>query len=417
MRVAYLVNQYPKTSHTFVRREIEALERCGVEVIRYSIRPLDEPLVDQADLSELRRTRTLLSEGLVKLLRATLAVAAVRPLAFARAMALGLRLGWRSERGLLRHLAYLCEACLLVRHLDALQVAHLHAHFGTNSTAVAMLCRALGGPPFSFTAHGTESFAAPQRIGLRLKIARAIFVVAVSEYGRTSLLRSSLGRGSANMHVVHCGVDRGYFGVADSPVPAAPRFSCIARFSAEKGLTVLLAAMAELVAEGRTLELDIIGDGKLRPEIERTVARLGLQGCVRLLGWRSGAEVRASLLASRALVVPSLAEGLPVVLAESLALARPVIASAIGGIPELVETGVNGWLVSPNSTSELARAMRVVLDAPPEELTRMGRAGRERVRALHDVATAAVQLAHLFSRSAAQAHLSVAGHHPEPLTQ
>jgi glycosyltransferase involved in cell wall biosynthesis len=113
-------------------------------------------------------------------------------------------------------------------------------------------------------------------------------------------------------------------------------------------------------------------------------------------------------VASRALVVPSVAEGLPVVLAESLALARPVIASAIGGIPELVETGIDGWLVPPHSVAELAHAMRVVLEAAPEELMRMGRAGRERVRALHDVSAAAAQLARLFGATAAQPDSPVA---------
>jgi glycosyltransferase involved in cell wall biosynthesis len=401
VRVAYLINQYPKTSHTFVRREIEALERCGVDVLRYAIRPLLEPLVDPDDRDEQRRTRTLLAEGRVALLRAALVVAATRPLAFARALALGLRLGWRSERGLLRHLAYLCEACLLLRHVVASQVSHLHAHFGTNSAAVAMLCRALGGPPYSFTAHGTESFAAPGRIGLSLKIARALFVVAVSEDGRARLLQSSPDPGTANIHLVHCGVDHRFLDVDESPVPAAPRLSCIARFSAEKGLAVLLKAAAELAAEGRVFELAIIGDGELRPDIERGVARLGLLGHVRLLGWRSGAEVRAHLLASRALVLPSVAEGLPVVLAESLALARPVIASSVGGIPELVESGVDGWLVPPFSSTRLAQAMRVVLDTRPEDLTRMGHAGRERVRARHDVAMAATQLARLFGNTTA----------------
>ena len=106
-------------------------------------------------------------------------------------------MGRRAERPFPIHLVYLAEACRVVRWLRSADVQHLHAHFGTNSAEVAMLVNVLGGPPWSFTAHGPEEFDKAQFIGLAEKIRRAAFVIAVSSFGRSQLFRwvaaSSIG--------------------------------------------------------------------------------------------------------------------------------------------------------------------------------------------------------------------------------
>ena len=180
MKLAYLVNQYPRVSHTFIRREIAAIENTGLAVARFSIRSSPEEVVDPSDRAELERTQVVLSVGMHGLLLALLDRLLRSPLSLFGAALLTLRIGWRSERGLLRHLAYLAEACVLVRWFRAAGITHVHAHFGTNSAAVAMLCHALGGPPYSFTVHGPEEFYKALAISLRTKIERARFVVAIS---------------------------------------------------------------------------------------------------------------------------------------------------------------------------------------------------------------------------------------------
>ena len=154
MTIAYLVNQYPKVSHSFIRREIAGIEAMGIKVARFSIRSCSAELVDEVDKLEQELTQVVLGIGKVGLLYALIRVAITRPARFLSALWLMLFVGWHSERGILRHFAYLAEACVLLRWFDDLEIAHVHAHFGTNSTTVAMLCRALGGPPYSFTVHG-----------------------------------------------------------------------------------------------------------------------------------------------------------------------------------------------------------------------------------------------------------------------
>jgi glycosyltransferase involved in cell wall biosynthesis len=379
LKVGYLVGGYPRTSHSFIRREIKALESLGVEVLRHSQRPLDEPLVTEADQLEYARTRVILSEGVAGHAWAVAAAALRRPLTFVRALSVALTLGNRSERGPFRHLVYLAEAAVLERWLRASGVSHLHAHFGGHTATVALLCRCLGGPPFSFTIHGLDEYD-----GVREKVAQAAFVVAISSFGRAQLYRRTNTGDWSKIHEVHCGVDERLLSAPLTPVPQAPRLVCVARFHVEKGHLVLLEAAARLAADGMRFEIVLVGDGPLRPVIEERVRRLGLEQRIDVAGWMSEERVREAILASRALVLPSFAEGLPVVLMEALALGRPVIASTLSGIPELVVPGTNGWLVPAGSVEALVPALREALVARPERLEAMGRAGAALVAQRHD---------------------------------
>ena len=161
MKIAYLINQYPQPSHTFIRREINALEKLGQSVTRYTVRPVKTALADPDDQAEQRKTRAVLSGGALRLIGATIRTLATRPAAFLRTLALARRIAKPSGRGLMLHMVYVAEACVLLRWTQQDQIQHVHAHFGTNSTAVAMLLHELGGPRYSFTCHGPDEFDRP----------------------------------------------------------------------------------------------------------------------------------------------------------------------------------------------------------------------------------------------------------------
>jgi glycosyltransferase involved in cell wall biosynthesis len=396
MTIAYLVNQYPKVSHSFIRREIAGVEACGIRVARFSIRSCGSELVDEVDKRELEKTQVVLGIGKIGLLFALLRVAITRPARFLSAFWLMLQVGWHSERGVLRHFAYLAEACVLLRWFSDFGIAHVHAHFGTNSTTVAMLCRALGGPPYSFTVHGPEEFDKAEAIALTEKIKRSAFVVGVSSFGKSQLYRWCEHEQWSKIQVVHCGVDELFLTQAHIPVPDEPRLVCVGRLSEQKGHLLLLEAASRLAAEGLPFKLVFVGDGPLRPQIETLIARHGLQDHIEITGWASNNQVQQHILASRAMVLPSFAEGLPVVVMEALALGRPVISTYVAGIPELVEPGTCGWLVPPGSVESLTGAMRAALQWPVEKLEQMGRVGAERVAQQHDAAIEASKLAALF---------------------
>lgn len=399
MRVAYLVNQYPKVSHTFIRREILALEGLGVQVDRFALRGWQEQVADATDTAEQQRTHYLLQRGLLALVLALLRVLLSRPRAFASALVLALRMARGSARGWPYHLAYLAEACVLLGELSAGGATHLHAHFGTNTAEVAMLTRALGGPPYSFTVHGPEEFDSPQALGLQQKIRGAHSVVAISSFGRSQLWRWADLADWAKVQVVHCGLDAAFFGGRAEPPSIAARLVCVGRLCEQKGQLLLIEACARLHAEGLRFELVLAGDGDMRPQVEAAIARHGLGTSVHITGWVDSNRVREEIAAARALVLPSFAEGLPVVLMEALAVGRPVLSTYVAGIPELVRDGVEGWMFEAGSVEAAAQAMRRCLEAPAEVLQAMGEAGRARVLQRHDARTEAARLVALWSRS------------------
>jgi glycosyltransferase involved in cell wall biosynthesis len=396
MRVGLLVNQYPKVSHTFVRREAAGLEAAGLVLSRFSIRRVGESLVDPEDVAEAARTRVLLDEPPAALASA---LAAAGP-GLAGAAGPLLALTRRGDRGLPQHLAYLAEAAILRRWCAEEGVDHVHVHFGTNSATVAYLCRRLGGPPFSMTVHGPEEFDRAPVIGLARKVEAAAFTVAISDYGRSQLYRLVPRHHWERIHVVRCGLDADYLEAEPSAPPGERRLVFVGRLSEQKGAEVLIEATARLHESGRGFSLVLVGDGERRSALEEEIRRRGIADHVEITGWADGARVRQELARARALVLPSFAEGLPVVLMEALALGRPAISTYVAGIPELVRPGESGWLVPAGSVEPLVGAMAEALDASPEALRELGAAGRRAVLARHDARENARSLAQLI----AQAH-------------
>lgn len=403
MKLLYLISEYPKVSHSFVRREIAAHIAAGHRVDRIAIRGWDLPLADPADVAEREHTVYVLKAGLVGLLLAAVAVFASSPPRFLKALGAAVGMSRRADRGLPYHLIYLLEAAWIVRRIRGAGYQHLHAHFGTNPAEVAMLVSMLCGLPYSFTAHGPDEFDRPEALHLREKVARAAFVVTVSAYGRSQMLRWVRHEDWHKVRVVHCGVDAAFLQAPIQPVAAVPRLVCVGRLSGQKGQLLLLEAASRLKRDGVAFELVLAGDGEMRDSIEAAIAQHALADRVRITGWISAAQVRDELIAARALVLPSFAEGLPVVVMEAMALGRPVLSTYIAGTPELVVPGETGWLVPAGDVDALVEAMKTCLAAGVTELDAMGQAARARVARRHDVAHEAAKLASLIESAVPEA--------------
>lgn len=395
MRVGYIVSEYPKVSHTFIRREIEAVEACGIDVERISIRD-GGAVVDPLDRVEHGRTTRLLDGGTAALLVAGLRCLLHVPVRTLKTFWLACRMGLGADRPMPVHWVYFLEAAMVADLVRRRAVSHLHAHFGSNPAEVAMLAAQLSGITYSFTAHGTVETDNARAIGLPAKIGAAAFVVAVSDYGKAQMMRWIPPNQWPRIHVVHCGLGPEYLDCSAPPIEAGAGFLAVGRLSEEKGHLCLVNAFASMLKTGASSRLVLAGDGPLRAVIEGRCRELGIADRVRITGWVSGDQVRQLLLESRALVLPSFAEGLPVVLMESLALGRPVVSSWVAGVPELVEAGVNGWLVPPGNEDALGQAIQQCLDASPDTLASMGSAGQHAVRQRHDARTEGARLADLF---------------------
>lgn len=397
-KIAYFVNQYPMVSHSFIRREILAVERQGFEVLRIALRGWNGKLIDAQDIEERRRTRYVLQAGALPLLVALAKTLLASPGRFLSALALAVRMGRRADRPLPYHLLYLAEACRMLPWLRNFGAMHLHAHFCSNSAEIAMLVRALGGPRYSFTVHGTAEFDKLDFLGIEEKVDRAAFVVSVSSFGRSQLYRRIKHAQWPKISVIHCGLEPAFHDGEPTPPSATPSLICVGRLSAEKGQLLLVEAAARLAAKGIQFNLVLAGDGEMRGQIEALSMRHGLKSRVRITGWISSAQVRDEILAAHGLVLPSFSEGLPVVIMEAMALRRPVLATCVGGIPELVQPGRHGWLFPAGSVDELAAAMEAFFSMSPDALHEMGEAAHLRVVARHSIDAEAEKLAELFRK-------------------
>ena len=388
--IAYLNSFYARASDSFIRAEVIQLRGFGHTVHTFSIRkPPASELVSAEIIDEHARTDYILSHGVLALINSALLELFRAPLRMLSTIVTAVRCSNPGLKGRLWPIAYFFEACYLSRQLLAKAVDHLHDHNGQGCAFVAMLASELSGVPYSLTIHGPGEFDQPMVLSLTDKIERSRFAVAISEYGRSQLFRWSAVEHWQKIHVVHCGVNLESW--VAHPIENGRRLVCVGRLAREKGHVILVEAIARLKHLPH-FEVVIVGDGPLRGEIEARANTLGVQDRVRVTGWMSGDKVREEILASCAMVLPSFAEGLPVVLMESLALERPVITTAIAGIPELVQNGKSGWLIPAGSIDALTNAIRELLVTPLERLAEMGRAGAVSVREQHDQAREARKL-------------------------
>ncbi|MEQ8770545.1 MAG: glycosyltransferase [Phycisphaerales bacterium] len=388
MRLAYLTNQYPAVSHTFIRRELRELERRGHLVVRCAIRPSAGTLVDPEDLAEASKTFHVVHEPRGRVLLVCASELITRPARAINALRLAIGCGRRSPAGVLKNLIYLAEAVVLRRRFARDRIEHVHVHFGTNPAMVARLVRTLGGPGYSITVHGPDELDDHRGHDLAGKIADARFTVAISDFTRSQLMRWADRPDWDRLHVVHCTVgDEDLSSPPVEPPSGAATFVNVGRLSAQKGQLVLIDGFARLIERGVDARLVIVGDGELRPSVEQAIRENELESRITLTGSLPGAEVRKRLAEAHALVLPSFAEGLPMVIMEAFAVGTPVISTTVAGIPELVEHGRSGILIAPGRADLVADAMERIAQTPADARREMARVGRAAVVERHRTRT------------------------------
>jgi glycosyltransferase involved in cell wall biosynthesis len=383
VNIAYLMNAYPMTSTTFIRREIEALECLGLDIHRHAVRTWTGKLVDPRDIAEKEQTRYLLTRNVSGLITASIREVFLNPRGVMRATGIWIKLLKNSGGGLVKHIAYFMQATYFRQLAQSEHINHVHVHFATNATAVALLSRMMGGPSYSFTVHGPDELIDPKKLSFGIKIKHAAFVIAISDYCKNEVVRVAPAGHCDKIIVARCALALEEFDDTHDVNDNSQMFVCVGRLCPQKGQVLIPRAAAELRNEFPDLKIVLAGDGESRSAVEAAIAAYGVADMVELRGWVSNSEVLDLIKKSRALLLPSYAEGLPVVIMEALASGRPVISTTIAGIPELVDDSC-GWLFPAGDQEELVAAIRVALKCTPSVLARMGESGRDRVAKLHD---------------------------------
>lgn len=399
--IAYLTSAYARATDTFIRDEVTQLRAAGDVVVTFSIRRPDASEVVNDQVAAERAATTYLLDLPWTVFAGALAWQVVlHPRRLGEALRTTRSLSRPGLRARLWPVFYLLEACVLARHLRRAGVDHLHDHIGEGSASVALLASQLTGIPYSFTVHGPSEWDRPHELSLDLKTRGAAFVATISEHTRGQLRRWVSHQDWDKVHVVRCGVRTSDGAEAPgTPLHGVPTLVSVGRLAHEKGHLVLLQSLTRPPLLGSRLRVVIIGDGPERKTLESYVADHHLASTVELVGWQPTEQVLRTMRAATALVMPSFAEGLPVSIMEAYLVGLPVISSDVGGVSELVEPGVCGWLVTPGSVEELTAALADLVAMGEDQRRAWGRHGRQRVLTSHSIESEVAVLRELIHRS------------------
>jgi colanic acid/amylovoran biosynthesis glycosyltransferase len=403
MRIAYLTGEYPRATDTFIQREIITLRERGVDVHTFSIRPTgDEHMVGEEQKSERDRTFYILPANPIKLFFAHLSLLFSTPKEYFDAVKLAWLTSQPGIRGAFYQLFYFLEAGILAKQIKIRDLAHLHNHIAEGSGTVAMLAAKLGGFTYSFTLHGPNIFFRAHQWRLDEKIKRALFVSCISNYARSQGMIFAPHEKWNQMHIIHCGIDPKLFNVVSHQNSGeqnlgdqnlgdqnsgdqnsgeknqGKRLLFVGRLATAKGLPILLESLVVLKRLHPDILLTVVGDGPDRENLQKITVQLGLNSNVHYVGYKSQTEVREYFQQTDIFVMSSFAEGIPVVLMEAMASGLPVVATQIAGVSELVEDGINGYLVPPGNAMFLQEKIeKLLVDAKLR--AKFGTSGRIKV--------------------------------------
>lgn len=398
-RVAYIMSRFPKLTETFILYEMLAMERLGVAVEIYPL------------LRTRQRVRHAEAERLVQrahfhpflslpILHAQWHFLRQRPREYVKLLAEILCGTYRSLNFLVGAIGIFPKAVRFAYEMPRAGITHIHAHFATHPAVAALIVHRLTGIPFSFTAHGSDLHV--DKTMLAEKVKAAAFAVTVSRYNKEVMLAEGGEAIRDKVRVVHCGVDANSFPIA-RPRASGGSFQilCVASFEEVKGHRYLVEACELLRDRGVNFTCQLVGEGPLHKTIQRQISAAGLEAHFRIHGTLPRSGVLQLLAQADVMALASVPtrngkrEGIPVALMEGMAADLPVVASAISGIPELVENGISGFLAPSRDSVSLANALER-LSKDLELRQRLGRAARDKVLREFNLELNAARLAELF---------------------
>jgi len=399
LRIAYLVSQYPGVSHTFILREVLALRERGIEIETASINdPPSYGKMTQVEQREAANTFYVKRAGATGFLKALAWTLLRHPAGVARGLFSAFRLGWANPSRFVFCFFYYAEAVVLARWVQQRSCSHLHVHFATEAATVGMILTRIVPVSMSMTVHGPDEFYDVHGYFLPQKVAACRFIVCISFFARSQLMRLAPGEKWYKLDIARLGVDSAHFVPRPhrtSPVPL--QILCVARLAPTKGQRILIEAIGQLIKDGRLLQLRLVGDGTDRESLEQLVSERQLSGNIFFEGSVNQDVIRGFYEAADVFALASFAEGIPVVLMEAMSMEIPCIATCINGIPELIRDGVDGLLVPPSDTRAMAAAIaRLMDDAALRDS--VGNAGRRRIQQDYDLNKNVDHLARIFHR-------------------
>jgi colanic acid/amylovoran biosynthesis glycosyltransferase len=399
-KLVYLLSQYPAVSHTFFLNEIRELRKLGITIEVASINRPDRLFssMPAEEQHETEKTFYVKSAGVAWAIWIATKTLIWRPRVFARGLLAALRLSRWELIATVFSLFYLSEALILGDWMRARGHHQLHIHFCGPVATVGLIASKAWGFSYSLTVHGPDEFYDVEKFCLREKVEHAKFILCISDFCRSQLMRVSAPAHWDKMHVVRLGVDPQLFFPSqrergrEDPL----EILCVGRLVPSKGQLILLRACELLLAQGHSLRVRLVGAGSNRDFLEAFAAERRIP--VVFEGARNHEETRQFLSQADLFALASFAEGVPVALMEAMSMEVPCVSTRIAGIPELIRDGIDGLLVPASSPDALALAILQLIEDPTLR-RKLAASGRKRVSELYNLSQNAFSLAQVFNRN------------------
>lgn len=380
-KIAYLISCYPAISHTFIFRELAYLRKNGIDVLVTSINPsnIEDRKQTEAEKAEVLRTFYVKKQGFFAIMKSVFSTLLTSPFAFLKGVIFFIRLAGLDIKKLLYYQFYFLEALVIGVWMKNHAVSHLHVHFANPASTVALITSKIFGITFSITVHGPDEFYDVSEHRLKEKIEGAGFLCCIGHYAKSQLMKISNHDQWNKLEVAPLGVDPEHFSPRIFRANPSPfTIVCVGRLVPAKGQSILIEAIEKLVKQEVNVHLHFVGDGPDRRTLENETAKKNLQAYIDFKGALNQAEILDIYKRSDLFVLPSFAEGIPVSLMEAMSMEIPCISTYVNGIPELIRNQIDGILVIPADSQELATAILSLVNNPILR-EQMGKAGRQRI--------------------------------------
>jgi len=366
LKIAYILNSFPKTSETFIYNEILHLSNleCTINIFSLS-QPKGKMLYNPDVINEFRIIYLNLIGKRIKVLSGLILFFS-SPHKFISTL---LKLKYRDNSDLWYILS---QSIYLSVRLKKLNINHIHSHFASTASEIAMYVSFFTGIPYSFTTHGYDIFFSPPK-NYRYRTYYAKFIVAVSKYNKQYLMEKYHVLGN-KIKIIYSGINTIQFQRKNKVT--RDYILCIARLEPVKGLIYLVEVCNILKKRGLDIECHIIGEGSQRKILTALISKLNLDSCVFLEGTKSQTDIIKYLHKSKVLVLSSISEGMPISALEAFSCEVPVIATNVCGVSELIQNNFNGFLVPPKNPNLLANKIKILLKNE-KLIEQFGKRGRE----------------------------------------
>jgi glycosyltransferase involved in cell wall biosynthesis len=383
-RRAYVVSQFPEFCETFILNEMVELGRRGAPFEIFSLKACRDAQF-QPGARELMENATHYCPPVYhpSVIWSHLTAAARRPAVYFSTFLLALRAFAGPSHVLAKTLYVFCQAAWFARIARRRGLAHVHAHWASIPSSAGLFIARLAGATFSLTAHAYDIFI--DRTLLREKLHAARYVITCTRYNRRFLLDTYPDVPPEKIRAIYHGVDLSAFTGRRDPAQEEPVILSVGRLCDTKGFPDLIDACALLRERGLRFSCRIVGDGYMREELEARIRQRGLEDWVEIAGLLPRVDVIERYRRARLFVLPCVVtprgdrDGLPNVVIEAMAMGLPVVATDVSALPEAVEDGVTGRLVTSHAPEAIADAVEDLWRNGPLR-ARMGAEGVRRVR-------------------------------------